>query len=195
MGLDISLYEIIDFNENLVKDKKTRLFNLDKYSFSGELFDIISTKQFIYAEEQFDFSPIPIGSKILENDWEEIDNKYRAYIKYKTLEGEEKILKDIPTKMFYGYYILSKEIGYQRKGANKEFYLDDIWSSEPIGNLDLLKRHYKRYFSGQKGGKKERLKEKKTTEYLNMTNKELSNRFKENILSKFIEGKTFLLYH
>lgn len=197
MGLDISLYEVIDFNQELIdeseeKNNGIRLFKVRDYNFNMDITD----KWFIYAEEEYDYSSIPIGSKILETDWDEVDDTIRAYIKYLTPSGNEEILKEIPTIKIYDYYILAKEISWQRKGANKEFYLDGIWDTgNPVCTLYELKRHHKKYFSGQKGGKKQRIKEQATVEYLNMTNKELSNRFKENILSKFVEGKTFVLYH
>lgn len=193
MGLDISLYEILEFNQELIDNDKVRLFNIDDYDFIMD----ISDKCFIYFEEKSNFSPIPIGSKIIEQDWLELDNdEIQSYIKYITPDGKEGILLDIPIIKKYGWYILAKEISWQRKGVNKDFYLDGMWDAgNPICSLELLKQHHKKYFSGQKGGKKQRLKEKAIVEYLNLTNKELSNRFKENILSKFIEGKTFVIYH
>jgi len=70
-------------------------------------------------------------------------------------------------------YIPCVEIGYQRKGANKRFYADDMWDSPCVLSKNILEEHWAKYFSGTLGEKK---------------------RFKENILDKFIEGETFVCY-
>lgn len=70
--------------------------------------------------------------------------------------------------------ITYSEIGYQREGANSLFYKDDMWDSECITDLNTLKNHHIKYFS---------------------SSKEKSDDFKRNIIDKFIEGESFVIYH
>lgn len=65
------------------------------------------------------------------------------------------------------------EVGYQRKGANKAFYDDKIWDSDPILKKSVLEDHLIRYFSDTE---------------------EMKNEYRKNIIDKFVEGETFLLY-
>lgn len=185
MGLDVNLYEIVNYNEDLIELPDYYLYNLDQYTFNG-MDDIIMEKQFIFAEDRYDFSPIPIGSKLL-NDTDEygVFNYIFKGVRYKI---KPNIIKS------YGVFILAKQIKSLRKGANSQFYRDGMWDGTPICLLNTLKEHHKKYFSGQKGGKQARLLWKNTVEYLDMSNKELSKRFKETILDNFIEGKTFVAY-
>lgn len=61
-----------------------------------------------------------------------------------------------------------EEVGYQRKGANAQFYDDDMWSSDDVVELKVLKEHYDKYF--------------------------LDSNFQENVIDKFVEGETFVGY-
>lgn len=69
--------------------------------------------------------------------------------------------------------ICEEELGYQSKGANKQFYEDNIWDSDEIVDLKTLTSHWKKYFSDTK---------------------EMKNNFKQNIIDKFVEGETFVIY-
>ena len=66
--------------------------------------------------------------------------------------------------------IFAEEIGYQRKGANEQFYTDKMWDSDkPVILLSTLLEHRDKYFS--------------------------ESNFQINIIDKFIEGQSFVLYH
>jgi hypothetical protein len=88
--------------------------------------------------------------------------------------------------------IAIEEVGYQRKGANSQFYEDGMWSSKCVTDLKTLKEHWKKYFSEQspdsKGGFGSGVEYK-------LENEEMKKRFKENIIDKFVEGETFVIYH
>lgn len=70
--------------------------------------------------------------------------------------------------------LVYEEVGYQRKGANKAFYddrrKDNIWC---VINKDELYSHWEKYFSDTE---------------------DMKQSFKESIIDKFIEGKTFVTY-
>jgi hypothetical protein len=70
-------------------------------------------------------------------------------------------------------YIPCIEIGYQRKGANKTFYSDDMWDSPCVLSKSVLEEHWIKYFSHTEDDKEH---------------------FKEHILDKFIDGETFVCY-
>lgn len=60
-----------------------------------------------------------------------------------------------------------KEIGYQRKGANKKFYEDNMWEGPTVVSLKTLLEHKEKYFDEE---------------------------FQTNIVDKFVEGETFVVY-
>ena len=84
------------------------------------------------------------------------------------------------------------EVGYQRKGANKKFYKEGMWDSPCVLIKDTLLEHWVKYFSYQTpesegvfGSGVE----------FDLEDDEMKCRFKENIIDKFIENETFVLYH
>lgn len=85
-----------------------------------------------------------------------------------------------------------EEVGYQRKGANSLFYEKGMWDSPCVLDKKTLMLHWKEYFSKStpesKGGFGSQVEYK-------LANKEMKKNFKENIINKFIEGETFVVYH
>ena len=70
--------------------------------------------------------------------------------------------------------IIVEEIAYQRKGCNREFYIDAIWDEHPtVAELNRLLNHWLLYFSD-------------TDEY--------KQQFLTNFFQQFIEGETFVYY-
>lgn len=65
------------------------------------------------------------------------------------------------------------ELGWQRKGANDQFYIDNKWDTV-VFTKDELVLDWARYFSDTPNDRQ---------------------RFKENIVDKFIEGETIVCYH
>lgn len=88
--------------------------------------------------------------------------------------------------------IACDEIGYQRKGANTKFYQDGMWDSQCVIDSKILNEHWEKYFSKQTpespGGWGSGV------EFV-LEDDEMKNRFKENIVDKFVEGETFVIYH
>lgn len=90
--------------------------------------------------------------------------------------AEEKVrvvVTDPPTIPKLEKCIYAVEIGYQRKGANAKFYDDGMWDSVPILSKDVVVEHWKKYFSDDEYSVKN---------------------FKEQIVDRFVDGETFLLY-
>ena len=94
--------------------------------------------------------------------------------------------------------IIGDEIGYQRKGANTRFYAEDeyaeglsMWDSPPVVSENTLVMHWNKYFSGRTpevtGGFGAGV------EY-NQADSEMRENFKNNIIDKFVEGETFVIY-
>ena len=103
--------------------------------------------------------------------------------------------------------IIGEEVGCQRKGANKNFYSDDMWDSPCVVDLKTLEEHWNKYFSGDGNIAKEGevaiengavIMERGVpfgygVEYDLPANENREN-FKRNIIDKFIEGETFVSY-
>lgn len=70
--------------------------------------------------------------------------------------------------------ICVEEVGYQRKGANQQFYDDGMWDAPCVLQKDVLYNHWYKYFSD--------------------TQSQMDD-FQINIVDKFIEGETFVIYH
>ncbi len=69
--------------------------------------------------------------------------------------------------------ILTKSIGYQRKGENSQFHEDGIWDIPLVADQNTLMRHWEIYFSETEAQRQN---------------------FKTNIIDRFIEGETFVWY-
>lgn len=87
---------------------------------------------------------------------------------------------------------MCEEVGYQRKGANDRFYEDGMWDSPCVLDAKTLNEHWEKYFSFKTpdsvGGFGSCVE-------LDFEDEEMKRRFKENIIDKFIEGETFVIYH
>ena len=101
-------------------------------------------------------------------------------------------LKDPKTFDRVDRCIAYDEVGYQRKGANTQFYEDDMWDSPCVITTEVLQSHWEKYFSHKtpdsKGGFGAGVE-------FTMEDDEMKSRFKENIINNFIEGETFVIYH
>lgn len=107
-------------------------------------------------------------------------------------EGFKITLVNPPTIKIKKTGFIYEEVGYQRKGANKKFYEDGMWDSPCITDSKTLNEHWEKYFSYQtpdsKGGWGS------VVEY-SLEDEEMRRGFKENIIDKFVEGETFVIYH
>lgn len=77
-------------------------------------------------------------------------------------------------------WVHGSEVGYQRKGANAQFYKDGKWDDNTIvSTKEMLLEDWKKYFSDPED------------EYYGVDS---AKNFKENIIDNFIEGETFVAY-
>ncbi len=102
-------------------------------------------------------------------------------------------ISDIPVKTVKVKVVPYREVGYQRKGANSKFYADGKWDdpekivvTEEELNYDIIN-----YFSSDTPESLGGLGF--STEY-NMTGSDRYREFMKNIASKFIAGKTAVMY-
>ena len=76
--------------------------------------------------------------------------------------------------------VTGDEVGYQRKGANAQFYDDGKWNDNTwVVTKEELIDDWNKYFSDP------------NNEYYG---KNARDHFKKHIIDKFVEGKTFVLY-
>jgi hypothetical protein len=106
--------------------------------------------------------------------------------------GEEHCVVDPPFRVTVERCLSLNEVGYQRKGANKRFYEDDVWNSPCVTDMKTLNLHWEKYFSAptpdSKGGWGSGVEYDKSAE-------EMRSDFGRNIVEKFKEGETFVMYH
>ena len=104
-------------------------------------------------------------------------------------------LSDIPVKTVKTKTVFYKEVGYQRKGANTKFYEDGKWEDPEkicVVTQEELESDWWNYFSRrspESGGDGFG----SAVEY-DLTDQEMSERFKENIMRVFKEGETAVMY-
>lgn len=128
--------------------------------------------------------------------YELVPNNHDSVLVVIKMNGSKEYTKYLLDKCDLTYYteycIKAVEIGYQRKGANSLFYEEGMWGSHPIFDLETLKKHHERYFSYKtpksKGGWGS------FTE-IDISDSEMKQEFYDNIVSNFIEGETFVVYH
>lgn len=73
-----------------------------------------------------------------------------------------------------------KEVGYQRKGANAQFYNDGKWDDNTIvSTMKMLLEDWRKYFSDPNDS---------------YYGKKSAKAFRKNIIKHFKEGKTFVAY-
>lgn len=126
-----------------------------------------------YGQDIFKFIPSKIYHEISGNDYT-----------YEVAEKDIIIFKvsEIPTHIVRvkGFFYKDEELGYQRKGANAQFYNDGKWDTNTVVvDKKTLLEDWEKYFSDE------------DNEYYG---KDARQHFKENIIDKFIDGETVVCY-
>lgn len=170
MGLDISVYRIKNVPRNHKDINIDDCLIIDEYP---EL-EVFTEKSFKRLEHFFDIerSLRKIGHKPEEVKWCLTIGMKMEFEHIKT--GERIVVKKCATKLKSILCLYIEEIGYQRKGANSQFYEDGIWDHPCILDLKKLNEHWVEYFSGEE---EDRIN------------------FKKNIIDNFVEGETVVMYH
>jgi hypothetical protein len=168
MGLDISVYKVIDLGDTNPNDIEN-YYILKDYP----VLSIFNDKSFNKYNDYYDLDTPAKKLGYNLDDLECEGSSFGEDVKYdfKDKDGNKIQLIDPPLITKKDRCIAVEEIGYQRKGANKQFYDDGMWDDPAlicVVSLDLLKEHAKKYFE---------------------------ENFVTNIVNKFEEGKTFVMYH
>lgn len=199
MGLDISVYKVMPKNTSYANSVTDYIIDIDELNKFKEVFPEYICKR---REQHWDISEILRNKCGLDPDAYEtiqyggssdIEDALMVTIKNITSDEIINYIFDKSDLSWYDeYHIKVKEIGYQRKGANQLFYEEGMWSSPPVFDLETLNKHHERYFSHETpespGGWGS------FTEY-DIPDDERMQEFHNNIVSKFIEGETFVVYH
>lgn len=177
MGLDVVVKKVVPLGNRKPKDVESflvlkdhpelQMFNKLAFNRINEYYDIEKA----LADKGLDINE-------LESDGCEFGETVIFF--FHTKEGKEITIEDPPIKKRKELCLTYEQVGYQRKGANEQFYVDDMWSAEAVTDLKTLKEHWKKYFSDKTG-------------YYGSA-KSHKEHFKKNIIDKFIEGETFVLY-
>jgi hypothetical protein len=187
MGLDICVYKVykpekVEDVENAftLKDfPELEIFKNLAFEKENEYYDIIADiKKLGYDPAELEMYSAEFGESTV--------------FKFKVINKDETFdIVDPPTYKVMELCIAVEEVGYQRKGANSQFYEDGMWDSPCVTDLKTLKKHWKAYFSKQtpesQGGFGSGL------EY-ELEDADRKKRFKQNIIDKFVEGETFVIY-
>lgn len=103
--------------------------------------------------------------------------------------------QDIPEKTVMTKVVFYKTVGYQRKGANTKFYEDGKWEDPEkicVVTQEELESDWWNYFS-RKSPESKGDGFGSCVEY-DLSDAEMSERFKENIMKVFKEGETAVVY-
>lgn len=173
MGLDITIYKPLPYiNLNISEIDPNDYIVLDEKE------DMSFFEEYIFEKENLYYD---IEKAILDsgNNPDEVTNLSQQYngiifLCFFTTKNGFEISVTPETFSVIEKCIIPQEIGYQRKGANKKFYDDGIWDSNIITSEKILIEHWDLYFS---------------------KDKESKENFRKNILDKFVEGQTFVIYH
>lgn len=213
MGLDTCVYELIDPKGLDLKTKSLRnrlernfgyqfkeLEESDLPCFKGFERFIVDVREMVFDEERMflkreldfrDYEPVISGDdysyakkevmrereEVLKLSGDENDIVWEDYGEEEVFKKEEVLWKWAIVK----YIVLGREIGYQRRGENKKFHDDGKWDSNIfVLRKESLLKDWNDYFSD--------------TDDYGHTPEESRARFKENILDKFVEGKTVVIY-
>lgn len=191
MGLDVCVFKAIIPADKLDTIEKVAAFeskNECSFHTTESCPAIIGSKFEVEAPvEYIDFGPLFKGRGLNEDDYRciascgydrfeflpnniDTENADIKTIEENTIVFEEEVY---PTKivMEKGFFV-GKEIGYQRKGANKQFYDDGKWDDNTVViDRKTLLDDWKKYFSDED-----------------------DTYFKENIIDHFVEGETIVCY-
>lgn len=134
----------------------------------------LNVNDFIWYEESLNiikFIPVKVYNEMIKNNSYVVE---KDIIEFKVSEIPMHI------KNVKGFFYEDNMIGYQRKGANQQFYNDGKWGNNTVvvDNQTLINDWHK-YFSDENdeyyGGK-------------------ARQHFKEHIIDNFVEGKTIVCY-
>lgn len=171
MGLDVCVFKAIIPSDKLDTIEKVAAFeskNECSFHTTENCPAIIGSKFEVEAPvEYIDFGPLFKGRGLNEDDYRCIASccgcgrdRFEFLPKNFNMESDIKIIEEntivfeedvYPTKIVIekGFFV-GKEVGYQRKGANKQFYDDGKWDDNTVViDRKTLLDDWKKYFSDE----------------------------------------------
>lgn len=187
MGLDISVYRVVDKLKRGSGDYISLTDHPELEQFRHLAFE--KTER-VYGITR---ALIKAGHTPSDVEMTSIEMKGNVCVCTATMrDGTEVVVfpKLIKNKILVLAYV---EVGYQRKGANSQFYEDGMWDSPCVTSMETLTDHWNKYFSKatpeSKGGWGSGV------EFTGISDKERREEFKTNIIDVFVEGEMFVQYH
>lgn len=188
MGLDVSVYKPVPLGDRKPQDVE------DVFTLTPES-SLMVFKDFAFERVKNSYYDLEKAFKDRGLDPEKYHHVMTAYgetttFKFRKIdstgqEGDEvdfddEVVEfvDPPTYEKTELVLDCEEVGYQRKGANSQFYADDMWGgSDVVLDLKTLEEHWLKYFSDPVDSPHY----EGDTEYM-------KRHFKENIIDNFLEG-------
>ena len=201
MGLDVCVFKTVIPTDKLDTIEKVAAFeskNECSFHTTENCPAIIGSKfEVEIPVEYIDFDPLFKRLGLNEKDYNCVTsciggpyNRFEFLPKNFDMESDIKTIEEntivfeeevYPTKivMEKGFFV-GKEVGYQRKGANKQFYDDGKWDDNTVViDRKTLLDDWKKYFSDENDS---------------YYGKRAKQHFKENIIDHFVEGETIVCY-
>lgn len=201
MGLDILVFKVVIPTDKLDTIEKVAAFEAENECSFHTLENcpaIIGSKFEVEVPvEYIDFDPLFKKLGLNEDDYrciasccgcgrdrfEFLPNSISMESDLKTIEENTIAFEEdvYPTKIVTekGFFV-GKEVGYQRKGANKQFYDDGKWDDNTVViDRKTLLDDWEKYFSDENDS---------------YYGKRAKQHFKENIIDHFVEGETIACY-
>lgn len=200
MGLDVCVFEFVKIPDNVNTEKELNEFCEKNGDLSWEtLEDDIPNDKKIPREyvkripielDDLEATFAKLGLDFKDYAWVQTgyDTVSFVYVKdgipdYEAPESTYLNIKmdDIVKKTEeHDVIVIGNEVGYQRKGANKQFYDDGKWDIDTwVFTKEELIEHWNKYFSDPNDS---------------YYGKEARKHFKKNIIDNFEEGRTFVMY-
>lgn len=181
MGLDVMVFKMVkprrkfetflDVDDYCRKNDFARIY-LNDYSY---LLDkpVVDRFKVTIPDASYDFEKYFSDRGLVNTDYEWICTCGCTFTFEHTITKEtvDVVADDVPLKLSNTDVIFyrNKELGYQRKGANNDFYKDGMWDDyNVVIDIETLKEHAVKYFA--------------------------DSDFNKLIVDKFIDGKTFVGY-
>ena len=198
MGLDVTVVKVVIPNKKLETLKDVSLFE-KKYKcnfYDSENCPAIHGTKFEVEipVEYIDFDPLFKERGLNQDDYDCICSGYnyfefihksidREKADYETIESNKIIFESLkfPVKvlMTKGFFV-GEEVGYQRKGANAQFYKDGKWDyNTVVVDKRTLLEDWNKYFSDPDD---------------NYYGENSRKNFEKNIINNFVEGETIVCY-
>lgn len=201
MGLDVFVFKVVIPTDKLDTVEKVAAFEAENECSFHTLENcpaIIGSKFEVEAPvEYIDFCPLFKSMGLNEADYrcissclgglydrfEFLPKNFDMESDIKTIEENTIVFEEAkyPTKIALekGFF-LGKMVGYQRKGANKQFYDDGKWDSNTVViDRKTLLDDWEKYFSDENDA---------------YYGKNAKQHFKENIIENFVDGETVVCY-